>query len=118
MYARIARFEGGDPAALKQELEDMRRQMEAELTDEAVDQMTEQVKGQFEREEVARLLKSIKRTIVLADADKGSSAMVLFCDTEDEARGVDRLFDAMSPGDEGGKRTSVDIYEVAIDKSF
>lgn len=35
------------------------------------------MKGQFERDEVARLLRSIERTIVLADADKGTSAMVM-----------------------------------------
>ena len=118
MYARVTRFEGSNPATLKQELDDMRTQMEGGLTDEAIDQMAEYVKGQFERDEVARLLRSIKRTIVLADADKGSSAMVMFCDTEEDARGVDRLFDAMSPGEDGGKRQSADVYEVAIDQTF
>jgi hypothetical protein len=96
----------------------MRRQMESGLTDEAIDQMADQVKGQFDRDEVARLLQSIKRTIVLADTEKGSSAMVLFCDTEEDARGVDRLFDAMSPGEGGGKRQSADVYEVAVDQTF
>jgi hypothetical protein len=118
MYARMTRFEGGNPATLTQELDDMRRQMESGLTDEAIDQMTEQVKGQFDRDEVARLLRSIRRTIVLADTEKGSSAMVLFCDTEEDARGVDRLFDAMSPGEGGGKRQSADVYEVAVDQTF
>jgi hypothetical protein len=118
MYARVTRFDGGEPATLKQELDDMRNQMQSGLTDEAIDQLAEQVKGQFERDEVARLLSSIKRTIVLADAEKGSSAMVLFCDTEEDARGVDRLFDAMSPGEGGGKRQSADVYEVAIDQTF
>jgi hypothetical protein len=117
MYARVTRFEGSDPATLKQELDGMRKQMESGLTDEAVDQMADQVKGQFERDEVARLLSSIKRTIVLADAE-GRSAMIAFCDTEEDARGVDRLFDAMSPGEGGGKRQSADIYEVAIDQTF
>ena len=118
MYARVTRFEGSDPATLKQEINDMRNQMQRGLSDEAIDQMAEQVKGQFEREEVARLLQSIKRTIVLADAEKGSSAMVFFCDTEEDARGVDRLFDAMSPGEGGAKRQSADVYEVAIDQTF
>ena len=118
MYARVTRFEGGDPATLRQELDGMRSQMESGLTDEAIDQVADQVKGQFERDEVARLLRSIKRTIVLADAEKGSSAMVLFCEREEDARGVDRLFDAMSPGEGGGKRTSADVYEVAIDQTF
>jgi hypothetical protein len=118
MYARVTRFEGGDPATLKQELDEMRTQMESGLTDEAIDQMTEQAKGKFGRDEVARLLGSIKRTIVLADSENGTSAMVLFCDTEEDARGVDTLFDAMSPGEGGGKRQSADVYEVAIDKTF
>ena len=118
MYARLTRFEGSDPAMLKQEIVEMREQMQRGLTDEAIDQMAEYVKGQFERDEVAKLLRAIKRTIVLADAEKGSSVMLFFCDTEEEARGVDRLFDAMSPGDGGGRRQSADVYEVAIDQTF
>jgi hypothetical protein len=116
MYARVTRFEGSDPATLQQEIDGMRRQMETGLTDEAIDQMAEQVKGRFERDEVERLLKTIKRTLVLTDSRKGSSAMVVFCDTEADVRGVDALFDAMSPGGSGGKRQSVDIYEVSIDQ--
>ena len=118
MFARVTRFEGSDPAKMKQEFEGMRTQMQRGLTDESIDQMAEQVKGQFERDEVARLLGSIKRTIVLADEEKGSSAMVLFCETEEDARGVDKLFDAMSPGEGGGRRQSADVYEVAIDQTF
>jgi len=118
MYARVTRFEGSDPATLATGDRRMRTQMESGLTDEAIDQMAEQVKGRFERDEVERLLKSIKRTLVLTDSEKGSSAMVAFCDTEEDVRGVDALFDAMSPGDSGGKRQSVDIYEVSIDQRF
>jgi hypothetical protein len=118
MYARVTRFEGSDPATMQREIDGMRRQMESGLTDEAIDQMGEQVKDQFERDEVERLLKSIKRTLVLSDSGQGSSAMVAFCDTEEDVRGVDALFDAMSPGEGGGKRQSVDIYEVSIDQRF
>jgi hypothetical protein len=118
MYARVTRFEGGEPATLQQELDGMRAQMEAGVTDEAIDQMAEQAQGRFERGEVARLRGSIKRTIVLTDVERGASAMVLFCDTEDDVRGVDALFDAMSPGDGGGRRQSADIYEVSIDQRF
>ena len=118
MYARVTRFEGSNPATLQEEIDGMRTQMESGLTDEAIDEMAEQVKGRFERDEVERLLKSIKRTLVLTDAAKGTSAMVAFCDTEDDVRGVDSLFDAMSPGEGGAKRQSVDIYEVSIDQPF
>jgi hypothetical protein len=118
MFARVTRFEGSDPAVLERETENMRTQMEAGLTDESIDQMAEAVKGQFERGEVERLLKSIKRTLLLTDAAKGNSAMVVFCDAEDDIRRLDKLFDAMSPGEGGGKRQSADIYEVAIDQQF
>ena len=118
MYARVTRFEGSDPAALRQEIDGMRTQMESGLTEEAIDQMAEAVKDRFERGEVERLLKSIKRTLVLTDSQKGSSAMIAFCETEDDIRGVDALFDAMSPGEGGGKRQSADIYEVSIDQQF
>ena len=118
MFTRLTRFEGSDPAMLEGETEGMRTEMERGLTDESIDQMAEQVKGQFERGEVERLLKSIKRTLLLTDPAKGSSAMLVFCDSEDDVRRLDELFDAMSPGEGGGKRQSADIYEVAIDQQF
>ena len=118
MFARVTRFEGSDPAVLERETESMRAQIERGLTDESIDQMAGQVKGQFERDEVERLLKSITRTVLLTDAARGSSAMLVFCDNEDDVRRLDELFDAMSPGEGGGKRQSADIYEVAIDKQF
>lgn len=116
MYARLTRFEGSDPATLQREIDGMRSQMETALSDEAVDGMAEQVRGRFERDEVERLLKSIRRTLLLTDAARGSSAMLVFCDSEEDVRRLDELFDAMSPGEGGGKRQSVDIYEVAIDQ--
>ena len=118
MYARVTRFEGSDPATLQQETDAMRAEMARGLTDEAIDQMAGQVKGQFERDEVERLLKSIRRMLLLTDPGTGKSAMVAFCETESDVRGVDALFDAMSPGDGGGKRQSADIYEVSIDQQF
>ena len=118
MFARVTRFEGSDPAVLERETEGMRTEMERGPTEESIDQMAEQVKGRFERGEVERLLRSIKRTLLLTDATKGSSAMVVFCDTEEDVRRIDELFDAMSPGEGGGKRQSADIYEVAIDQQF
>jgi len=44
--------------------------------------------------------------------------MRVFCDNKDDVRRLDELFDAMSPGEGGGKRQSADIYEVAIDQQF
>jgi hypothetical protein len=72
--------------------------------------------GQLDQDQMQFLLQAIKRTTVLVDRDKGSSAMVVYCDSEEDIRRLDQMFDQMSPPDEGGgKRQSVDIYEVAID---
>jgi hypothetical protein len=115
MYARLTRFEGADPAVLERELEGMRKQMQSGMSDESITEMAEQTKGQFDSSQVKASLESIKRVLVLADREKGSSAMVVFCDTEEDIRRVDDMFNQMSPGDSGGKRRSADIYEVAID---
>jgi hypothetical protein len=104
MYARLARFENADPKALEQELEQMGEQIRSGTTPSEMS------------EEQAQTLRAIKRVLVLADTEKGSSAMIAFCENEDDVRRVDEMFNQMSPGDQGGKRSSVDIYEVAIDE--
>ena len=104
MYARLTRFEGSDPQALRRELDQMGEQIRSGTPPSEMD------------ESQVATLRAIKRVLVLADVDKGSSAMIAFCDSEDDVRRVDALFNQMSPGDEGGKRQSVDIYEVAIDE--
>ena len=104
MYARLTRFEGSDPEALRRELDQMGEQIRSGTPPSEMD------------ESQAATLPAIKRVVVLADVDKGSSAMIAFCDSEEDVRRVDELFNQMSPGDQGGKRQSVDIYEVAIDE--
>jgi hypothetical protein len=116
MYARLARFEGSKPEVLERELEEMRKQIQSGMSDESMKEMNEQTGGQLDQAQMETLRTTIKRTLVLADRDKGSSAMIVFCDTEDDVRRIDELFNRMSPGDDGGKRQSVDIYEVAIDE--
>lgn len=112
MYARLARFEGSDPAVLERDIEDMRKQIQQSMAGET----PEPVAGGPDREQMEFLSRAIKKVLVLADNDKGSSAMVVFCDTEDDIRKIDEMFNQMSPGEGGGKRQSVDIYEVAIDE--
>jgi hypothetical protein len=107
MYARLVRFEGAEPAVLEKEIDEMRKQIQAGTPDES---------GQIDESQMEMLRKTIKRMLVLADLDKGRSAMVVFCDTEDDIRRIDQMFNQMSPGEGGGKRQSADIYEVAIDE--
>ena len=110
MYVRMARFEGAEPAALERELATMRQQMEGGEAGEG---------GQGPNaEQMQYLSQVVKRMLVLADIDQGSSAMLVFVDSEDDARKIDEMFGQMSPGGEGGKRASADIYEVKIDREM
>jgi hypothetical protein len=115
MYARLVRFEGAEPNVLERELEEMRTQIQSGSSGEP--EPGEQSTGGPNREQMETMHKLIKRVLVLADLDKGSSAMVVFTDSESEIRQIDAMFNEMSPPTEGGgQRQSVDIYEVAIDE--
>lgn len=116
MHVRLVRFEGAEPEVLEREIEEMRKQIQSGMSDQPTGEMNEQTAGQLDRAQMETLRKTIKRVLVFADRDKGSSAMVVFCDTEDDVRRIDQMFNQMSPGEGGGKRQSVDIYEVAIDE--
>ena len=104
MYARVVRFEGGDPAALDKETEGIRRDIEAAKRGEA---------GSHSGE----LVGTVRRILALVDRKSGSSAVIAFCDTEEDLRKADRIFDSMTPDPNTGRRVSVDLYEVALDQS-
>lgn len=110
MYARLVRFEGADRAVMARDIEEMRTQIESESTEDP--------SGQLDQGQMDMLRQLVKRVLLLADREKGSSAMVVFCETADDVRRLDELFNQMSPSEGGGQRQSVDIYEVAIDKQF
>ena len=105
MYARIARFEGGDPGAVDQQIAEMRTQLEGEVPPDAP-------------EEVRTLMETVARFMQLVDRESATFVGITFCETEDEMRRADEALNRMSPGQGGGGRTAVDIFEVAIDKSF
>lgn len=109
MYARVAHFEGGDVASMDAELADMKRQMEAARAG----QVPEGAPA-----EVGTLMETVVRWVELVDRSTGASVGIAFCETEDDARRADAALDAMSPPDGVGRRTSVGIYEVALDESF
>jgi hypothetical protein len=113
MYARLVRFEGAEPSVLERELEEMRDQIKGGMSGESAGGQ----EGGPNREQMETMHKLIKRVLVLADRDQGSSAMLVFTEGEDEIRQLDAMFNSMSPGEGGGQRQSVDIYEVAIDES-
>jgi hypothetical protein len=109
MFARIARFEGGDSAAVDQQLAEMRSQLESAKG------------GQLPAdapEEVRTLMETVARFMQLVDRESATFVGIAFCETEDEMRRADEALNRMSPSEGGGGRTAVDIFEVAIDESF
>ena len=104
MYARIARFEGGDPGAVDQQIAEMRTQVEGEPPPDAP-------------EEVRTLMETVSRFMQLVDRESATFVGITFCETEDDMRRANEALDRR-PVREGGGRTAVDIFEVAIDKSF
>lgn len=109
MYARVAHFEGGDTATMDAELEDMKRQMEAARGG----QLPDDAPG-----ETQTLMETVVRWVELVDRTTGASVGIAFCKSEADAQRADAALDAMSPPDGVGRRTSVAIYEVALDESF
>ena len=100
MYARVARFEGGDRSRMDEVIEANRQIIEAALASPP--------EG----------LEDAQGTWVLVDREAGRGlGITLFATEEGMLRG-DRTLDTMSPtgpaADAGGRRTSVELYEVVI----
>ena len=102
MYARIAQFEL-DAGSVDEMLGPIRESLERGregMSDE-------------EREQMAGL-EGVRRVMVLVDRGSGKVANVVLTDTDDDLRKADDALNRMSPQG-GGRRTSVELYEVAID---
>lgn len=108
MYARIARFEGGDPGAVDEQIAEMRKQLDGAAGGEPAEAP----------EDVRTLMATVARFTQLVDRETATFVGITYCETEDEMRRADEALNRMSPGEGGGGRTAVDIFEVAIDKSF
>jgi hypothetical protein len=95
MYVRIARFEGGD-GNWDERIDDIRGRM-AEAKANKQDDVP------------------IKRSLMLVDRQAGRGASVMFCESEDDLRRVDEYMNSMNPPSGAGSRSSVEMYEVAVD---
>jgi hypothetical protein len=92
MYARVARWEGGDADAIR-------------ATAERMSQETGPPDG----------VPSNGFTLLI-DPDGGQSLAIGLFETEEDLRKGDETLNAMNPDDDGtGKRVSVEKYEVAMD---
>lgn len=93
MYARVARWEGADPDALRSTAEQISRES-----------------GSGPPEGVPA-----KSLLVLQDLDGGRAMAITLFETEDDYRQGDQTLNEMSPPGEGmGHRVAVDRYEVAV----
>ena len=110
MYVRIARFEGVDAAAADSMAASMKEQMDA---------MRSGVTPEGIPADAAAVLRDdVVRVLDLVDRGSGTGAGMVFAESEDAIRRVDGALNAMSPGEGGGRRSGVEIYEVLLDESF
>ncbi len=94
MYVRIAQFEAP-----------------ADDWDERIAEVRRRMQG----DDNAEMRKLVTRSMMLVDRENGRGAGLFFCDTEDDLRKVDELLNNATPPPGGGQRTSVQMYEVAVD---
>lgn len=93
MYARVARWEGADAEGL--------RRAAGRMSSQAASGPPEGVPATSFR--------------LLIDPDGGRALAIALFETEDDLRKGDATLNAMSPEDPIGRRTSVEMYEVAVD---
>ena len=63
-------------------------------------------------------METVKRVLQLGDREGGTALGIVFCATENDMRRADAALNELSPGEGGGSRTSVEIYEVMLDEAF
>ena len=94
MFVRIAQFEGSTQD-LDERIAEVRRRMQ---TDEM---------GMREH---------IVRSMMLVDRESGKGASLIICDSQENLRRVDEIMNkGTPPGGGSQRRTSVQLYEVAVD---
>jgi hypothetical protein len=99
MFVRIARFDGGDPSR--------------------VDETIDRVRATMDAGETPPGLEGARRSVMLVDRQTGAAMGLTYFDSEDEMRRGDQALNAMSPpADMTGRRTAVEMYEVAIDREW
>ena len=99
MFVRIARFEGGDPAR--------------------VDEAVARVRSMMDEGDTPPGLEGARRSMMLVDRRTGVGLGVTFFDDEDAMRRGDQALNEMTPpAGMTGTRSSVEMYEVAIDREW
>ncbi len=68
--------------------------------------------------EARTLSETVAASSTLVDRENGTLVGITFCETEDDMRRADEALNQLSPTQGGGRRTSAEIYEVAIDEQL
>jgi hypothetical protein len=95
MYARVATFEG-DPNEADRAIEFVREQQESDSPPPG--------------------LENAKGMMMLIDRQNGRGLGITLYETEEDMRRGDEALDAMNPPSGGGRRVSVDFYEVPVQR--
>ena len=106
MYVRIARFEGGTTAQIEEEGTRIRRDLEAAR------------RGESGPEVPSELALLATRLEMVVDRERGAVAVLVYAETEEQIREVDRIMNEMSPSSgEWGRRMSAEVFEVFFDEA-
>lgn len=93
MYARAAKWEGGDADAMRRAAEEVKPRVSSGPP--------EGVPG--------------KAFLLLIDPDNQRQIAVTLFETEDDLRQGDQVLSSMSPPEDIGRRATVETYEVPVD---
>jgi hypothetical protein len=94
MYARIAKFEGGDPERFAATRDQIKADMASGTPPEGLEGVTE--------------------VMLLIDREGGTGLGVTFFETEEDLRRGDEALNKMSPEEGSGQRSGVEVYEVGF----
>jgi hypothetical protein len=95
MYARVATFEG-DPSQADQAIDFVRQEQESGTPPPG--------------------LESAKGMMMLIDRQNGKGMGITLYETEEDMRQGDEALNAMNPPGGGGRRVSVEFYEVPVQR--
>ena len=109
MYARIARFEGGERSQIDEQVAEMKMQMQSAKSGGLPADAPEGVQT---------LMETVSRFMHFVDRQSGTSVGIAFCETEAEVQRADAALNQMSPEEGSGSRTSAEIFELVLDESF
>ena len=101
MYARIARFEGGD-----------------RNWDDFAAEVRETIRSGGQGTPFEKVTDAAKRVMLLVDRDGNRGANLILCETEDDLRRTDAAMNQITPASGRGARTSVEMYEVVLDEEL